>query len=359
MRRKVTLNEVADSAGVSIQTVSNVVNNKPVVSEETRELVLAHLANCGYRSNAVARSLKTNKSRLIGLVVPSMTNSMYAEVAETVVLEAEQRGYTVMMAVTLRDASTELELVNTIIDHNAAGILMSSSDPEARASKTTLSVGVPYVELLNRTGEKGCDVFEADNVRGARDAVTHLVSLGHRMIAHISGLPNSTGSARRTGYEQALVSADIQPSASLLVNGQYTRRGGRAACEKLLSRGIPFSAIFCASDLMAYGAMEALSSHGLRVPHDVSVVGFDDMSLSSLPGIDLTSVSFDPAKLGQRAIEKLIDKIEHPHSTAMAPVHDFAACSLIARGSTALAGSWGADACSALSVADDRATRRT
>lgn len=335
MRRKVTLSEVAESAGVSVQTVSNVVNNKPIVSEDTRQLVLTHLSQCGYRGNAVARSLKTNKSRLIGLVVPSMTNSMYAEVAETIVHEAERRGYTVMMAVTMRDAKTELELVNTIVDHNVAGVLMSSSDPDAQASKMVLNVGVPYVELLNRTGETGCDVFEADNRRGAHDAVAYLISLGHRRIAHICGLPNSTGSARREGYEQALADADLNADPELMISGEYTRQGGREACERLLASQRPFSAVFCASDLMAYGVMEALASHDIEVPQDVSVIGFDDMSMSSLPGINLTSVSFDPVHTGQRAVEQLIRRIEKPSVSKGTEVHEVAACSLVKRGTTA------------------------
>lgn len=332
MRRKTTLSEVAESAGVSVQTVSNVVNNKPIVREETRELVQKHLTKCGYRSNALARSLKTNTSRLIGLVVPSMTNSMYAEVGESIVHEAEQRGYTVMMAVTMRDAKTELELVHTIIDHSAAGILMSPSDPAAVASKAVVKEGVPYVEMLNRGLPSGCDVFEADNCNGARQATEHLIQQGHQGIAHISGLRNSTGKARRKGYEMALKNAGITFDPSLLENGEYTRQGGQAACQRLLSSGQPFTAIFCASDLMAYGVMDALSLHGLRVPEDMSLIGFDDMSMSSLPGINLASVSFNPALLAKNAMEQLIRIIENPDDEPT-PTHSVSLCTLVIRGS--------------------------
>ena len=332
MRRKTTLSEVAESAGVSVQTVSNVVNHKPIVREETRELVLKHLAKCGYRSNALARSLKTNTSRLIGLVVPSMTNSMYAEVGESIVHEAEQRGYTVMMAVTMRDAKTELELVNTIIDHSVAGILMSPSDPAAQASKAVIKEGVPYVEMLNRGLPSGCDVFEADNCNGARQATEHLIELGHQGIAHIGGLCNSTGIARRKGYEMALENASIAFDPCLLENGEYTRQGGQAACQRLLSSGQSFTAIFCASDLMAYGAMDALSLQGLRVPEDMSLIGFDDMSMSSLPGIDLASVSFNPALLAKNAMEQLIRIIEDPGDD-QTPMHSVSLCTLVIRGS--------------------------
>ena len=332
VRRKTTLSEVAESAGVSVQTVSNVVNNKPIVREETRVLVLKHLAECGYRSNALARSLKTNKSRLIGLVVPSMTNSMYAEVAESIVHEAEQRGYTVMMAVTMRDARTELELVNTIIDHSAAGILMSPSDPAAQASKAVMKEGVPYVEILNRGLPSGCDVFEADNFKGAREATRYLIEQGHRHIALIGGLCNSTGTARRKGYQVALENAGITCNSGLIENGEYTRKGGQAACHRLLSGGESFSAIFCASDLMAYGAMDALALQGLIVPEDMSLIGFDDMSMSSLPGIDLATVSFNPALLAKNAIEQLICIIENP-TVNRAPLHAVSRCNLVMRGS--------------------------
>ncbi|MEO6571751.1 MAG: substrate-binding domain-containing protein [Ilumatobacteraceae bacterium] len=282
----------------------------------------------------MARSLKTNTSTLIGLVVPSMTNSMYAEVAESVVRHAERRGYTVMMSVTKRDPKIELKVVNTMIDHRIAGLLMSPSDPDAMASRAALEFGVPYVEMLNRGASTACDVFEADNRRGARMAVEHLVALGHRSIAYIGGLPNSTGLDRREGYREALADTGTAFVADLSASGQYTREGGAAACEQLLANGQRFSAIFCASDLMAYGAMDALAAHKISVPDEMSIVGFDDMSTSSLPGIDLTTVSFMPMALAERAIERLISAIETP-STITESIHDVARCRLVTRSSSA------------------------
>lgn len=334
MRQKVRLSEVARSAGVSVQTVSNVANGKPVVGKKTLDLVLKHLLQSGYRGNALARSLRSSKSRMIGLVVPSMTNSMYAEVAESIVKEAELRGYTVMVCVTKRDPAIETELVNTIIDHSAAGILISPSDPNAVGSKLAISLGIPYVEMLNRGLSSGCDVFEADNYNGAREAVEYLIKLGHTDIAHISGVSNSTGNAREEGYRAALRDAGIAQNSALLICGDYTRSGGLAACQQLLASGQFFSAIFCASDLMAYGAMEALNSAGRKVPKDVSIIGFDDMSLSSFPGIGLTTVSFMPGMLAKDAVERLIARIEQVKDFAE-PIHEVAKCQLIIRTSAA------------------------
>ncbi len=333
MKRKVTLAEVARAAGVSHQTVSNVVNNRVVVKEKTRELVLRHLKESGYRGNPVAKSLKTNSSNLIGLIVPSMTNSMYAEVAQAIVREAERRGYTVMMAVTERDAITELCVANTMIDNNVAGILISPSDPDANASRRAFDLEVPFIEILNRSDGVPCDVFEANNRAGARIATEHLIECGHSNIGFIAGIPNSTGRDRFEGYSEALRAAGLVIKPELVVRGDYTRVGGRAACSKLLDCGHVLTALFCASDIMAYGAMDELSARGLRIPQDVAIIGFDDMEMSSLPGVSLSSVSFRPASLAGKAIDRLIAKIIAPDSfddtcLAVEP------CSLVVRGST-------------------------
>lgn len=333
MRRKITLAEVARAAGVSHQTVSNVINDRAVVRKETRDTVLHHLEKSGYRGNAVARSLKTNRSKLIGLVVPSMTNSMYAEVAQAVVREAERRGYTVMMAVTERDPATELAVVNTIIDHNVAGILISPSDPAGRASRLAIDLQVPFVEMLNRSSEVSCDVFEADNAGGGRIATEHLIERGHRSIGFVAGIPNSTGRNRYEGFRSGLEGAGLSVPQELVVRGDYMRAGGRAACRAMLESGKAFTALFCASDIMAYGAMDELAARGLRVPQDVAIIGFDDMEMSSLPGISLSSISFRPASLARKAIDRLIDRIGAPAADTPT-THDVEPCALVIRRST-------------------------
>ncbi|MBU2868417.1 LacI family DNA-binding transcriptional regulator [Pacificibacter marinus] len=333
MKRRVTLAEVAKSAGVSHQTVSNVLNNRSVVREETRKLVSHHLKQSGYRRNATARSLKTNQSNLIGLVVPSMTNSMYAEVAQAVVREAERRGYTVMMAVSNRDAEVEMSVVHTIIDHNAAGILISPSDVEGKASKLIKDQGVPFAEMLNRSAFDMCDVYEADNHNGARTATNHLIECGHTNIGFIAGVFSSTAQSRYEGYIEALKTAGLPMSSELIVSGNYTREGGLLACQQILDSGRHPTAIFCASDIMAYGAMDELAARGLRIPQDVAIIGFDDMELSSLPGVSLSSISFQPAVLACRAIAQLIDRIELSDPFADR-AYERVPCSLVVRAST-------------------------
>ncbi|WP_282060396.1 LacI family DNA-binding transcriptional regulator [Roseobacter litoralis] len=336
MRRKVTLAEVARSAGVSHQTVSNVLNNRSVVREETRKSVLHHLKKTGYRRNAMARSLKTNESNLIGLVVPSMTNSMYAEVAQAIVFEAEQQGYTVMMAVTHRDPEAELNVVNTIIDHSVAGILISPSDTEGAASKLIADLDVPVVEMLNRSAANMCDVFEADNREGGRIATSHLIDCGHKSIGFIGGVSNSTAKNRFEGFAEALGEAGIALSADLVGRGNYTREGGQAACRQMLDSGQPFTALFCASDIMAYGAMDELAARDLRVPQDIALIGFDDMEMSSMPGVSLSSISFQPAVLARKAIAQLLDRIKGPKPAESEIRRDLEPCSLVVRASTVL-----------------------
>ena len=169
--------------GVSHQTVSNVLNNRSVVREETRKSVLHHLKKTGYRRNAMARSLKTNESNLIGLVVPSMTNSMYAEVAQAIVFEAEQQGYTVMMAVTHRDPEAELNVVNTIIDHSVAGILISPSDTEGACQQADRRFGCSGRGDVEPQRRKYVRCFlRRTTVKGGRIATSHLIDCGHKSI---------------------------------------------------------------------------------------------------------------------------------------------------------------------------------
>jgi DNA-binding LacI/PurR family transcriptional regulator len=333
LKRKVTLAEVARSAGVSHQTVSNVLNDRAVVREGTRQLVLHHLKKTGYRRNVMARNLKTNTSNLIGLVVPSMTNSMYAEVAQAVVSEAERQGYTVMIAVTGRDPAVELNVVNTIIDHSVAGILISPSDAEGAASRLIVNLEVPVVEMLNRSDVNACDVFEADNIDGGHIATAHLIAQGHKNIGFIGGVRNSTAKNRFAGFSAAMVDAGLDATPDLVVGGNYTREGGRAACKQMLDSGHAFTALFCASDIMAYGAMEELAARQLVVPQDVAIIGFDDMEMSSLPGVNLSSISFHPGQLAHKAINRLIQKIGRTEPNAP-NLHELEACSLVTRAST-------------------------
>ena len=331
---KTTLRDVARSTGVSEQTVSNVINGKPVVREDTRLIVLEACDRMGYRANALARSLKTNQSSLIALVMPRVTNSKYPEIAETVAKVATQKGYSIIIAISDRDPGRELQLIGEMLDHRVAGILLSTSDPQGQSQAIAARYGVPCIEIMNRGPLETQDFVGADNRVGARMAVEHLIGLGHRQIGHVRGLDIFTGNERAKGYADALTADGLSFDPLLTVQGGYSREGGGAAIRTLLARAPDVTAVFCSSDLMAYGVLDAVADCGRRVPETLSVAGFDNMAFSSLAPIGLTSVGYDSFALATHAMEHLITCIGNPGSSA--PGHyKVVPCSLLVRSSTA------------------------
>ena len=330
---KTTLRDVARSTGVSEQTVSNVINGKPVVKEDTRLMVLEACDRLGYRANALARSLKTSQSSLIALVMPSVTNSKYPEIAETVAKVATQKGYSINVAISDRDPDRELQLIGEMLDHRVAGILLSTSDPEGRSQAIAARYGVPCIEIMNRGPLNSQDFVGADNRIGAKMAVDHLIGLGHRRIGHVRGLNIFTGDERALGYSDALMGQCLPFDPLLTEPGGYSREGGAAALRALLSRAPDMTAVFCSSDLMAYGVLDAAGQCGRRVPETLSVAGFDNMAFSSLAPIGLTSVGYDSLVLATYAVEHLITCIANRGAPAQSHLK-VVPCSLVVRSST-------------------------
>jgi DNA-binding LacI/PurR family transcriptional regulator len=330
--QKTTLKDVARALGVSEQTVSNVINGKPVVKDDTRQRVLEACERMGYRANVLARSLKTSQSSLIALVMPSITNSKYPEIAQTVTMVAAQRGFSIIVAVSDRSAAREAELVNQMLDHQVAGILLSTADNAGVAQQAAGRFGVPCIEIMNRGPRAAQDFVGADNRAGARLAIDHLIELGHRRIGHIRGLPIFTGNERAEGYAEALVAHGIPVDPDLTESGDYSREGASAAIKKLLARAPDLTAVFCSSDLMAYGVLDAVGSLGQRVPETLSVVGFDDMAFSSLGPIGLTSIAYDSFNLATLAVRRLTDCIAD-RSVMAVTYEEILPCSLVVRGS--------------------------
>ena len=333
--RKPTLRDVARLVGVSEQTVSNVLNNRPNVRPEMRERVLKGAVALNYRVNKLARSLKTSQSTLIALIFPSVTNPIYAEAADVVSRAAMRRGYSIVLANSGREPRIETQLVETALDHRVAGILLSSIDPTGGSGRRAVAGDVPCIQLLNRDPVWTGEYFGANNVLGARDAVAWLIAQGHRKIGHLRGLVSFVAEERLRGYRYALTGAGLAYDPTLVAPGQFSRAGGGEACAVLLDRHPDMTALFCASDLMAYGALDELSRRGLSAPKDLSVVGFDDTSFSSLAAISLTTVQFDIEGLASAAVDRLIARIEDRVPAGAEPVTEIFECRLVQRGSTA------------------------
>ena len=307
----VSSTEIAARAGVSQATVSRVINNSPTVREATRQRVLAVIAEAGYVPNAEARSLVTNRPTKVGLVVSDITNPFFPELVESIAALARDRGYAVLLCNTQRDPANDQTYARFLLEQRVAGVLFAAITPSSPAPEQFAQAGVPCV-FLNRH-LRGCrfPCVLTDNVTGAYEMTEYLLGMGHTRIAFVRGLPDTTTSEdREEGYRRCLGEHGQAVEAAYLDQGEYTRAGAYAAAERLLRLPDPPTAIFCANDYMAFGALDAAADLGFAVPGDLSVVGFDNIALASLRGIGLTTVEQPIGEMARRAMEILLTLIE-------------------------------------------------
>ncbi|WP_411375248.1 LacI family DNA-binding transcriptional regulator [Arthrobacter sp. MPF02] len=302
------LEDVADVAGVSHQTVSRVVNNHPNVSKATREKVEAAIAELGYRRNTAARSLVTRRSQTIGVVASELSQYGPANTLLGVEQAARDAGYFVSIGA-LREVSREAisDAVSRFMDQAVDGIavLVPHADTLQVLDEMNLSVPVVAVGSLGNGAVSGAMV---DQRRGARLAVEHLIGQGHRHIGHVSGPPDWTdGAERAEGWREALAAAGLPEGP--LVQGDWSAGSGYGIGRELAA-GRGATALFVGNDQMALGLLRAFAEAGVRVPDDVSVVGFDDQPESGYFSPPLTTVRQDFEELGRRCMDIMLKEIE-------------------------------------------------
>lgn len=308
----VTMADVAREAGVSMMTVSRVVNDKGDVSVATRERVLEAIDRLGYRPSSIARGLATRRTGTLGLVVPDVANPFFAEVARGVEQVAYAEGYNVFLCNTDEDPERELEVLGSLEEKRVDGIVLCSS----RLASDDLYIVVeshPAVVLVNRRADgAGANVAAVlvDDVTGGRLATEHLLEAGHRAIGFVAGpLGSHSGQGRLAGYAAALVEAGVERDAGWVEPSSPVVEGGRIAARRLLSRHPELTALICYNDLVAVGTLGACRELGLHVPHDLAVVGFDDIPLAALVTPPLTTCRIPRVELGLKAGELLFGQI--------------------------------------------------
>lgn len=304
-----TIKEVAEAIGVSVATVSRSLSKPDRVSAKTRERVLREVRKLGYEPNALARNLRTLESRTVNVIVP-LVSPFFSQVyrgAEAAAIEAQ---YSIFMGNTERDPERESMYFRQIQTKKVDGfLLMTGSLPSPPGGRKTWRIEeLPPLVLAAEYFEKpAAPSVRVDNTSAADDAVSHLIALGHRRIAHISGPPHvMTSRDRRLGYTRALERAGIAFDEHLVVAGDYTTGCAPPLVRRLMSRDQPPSAIFAANDEMAIGAMHALRTLGYDIPSDVSIVGFDDVELAALQFPPLTTVRTPHYQMGYRSMKMLI-----------------------------------------------------
>lgn len=320
-----TMEDVAREAGVSRALVSLVVRQSPKVSDARRERVLAAADRLGYRPNANARSLASKETRLLGVVLHELHNPFYAEIQDGIAATAADHGYRVLIA-TSAPRHGEQEALETFLELRADGLILVGSRLPTQAIRSVAST-TPTVIVARDVRSTLVDSIKSDERVGARLVVQHLVELGHRRITHVDGGSGAGAGSRRDGYRLAMREHRLRP---VVVPGDYTDAAGARAAETLLASRVVPTAVFAANDFVAAGLVNRLAESGVRVPEDVSVVGYDNTYLAALHHVSLTTVDQPRPAMGTRAVELLLERF----AGRTAPRRDRMIPTLVVRRST-------------------------
>jgi len=302
-----TIRDVARASHVSIATVSRVFNNSALVSEATRKRVLAAAERVAYWPNATARSLITNRTHTIGVLLPDLHGEFFSEVIRGIDLAARARGFALLVS---RSSSRADELTHAVrsMRGRVDGMIVMAPDLDDSRVLAQCSGHVPVVLINPEIRVAGCATLTFDNIGGARSLTRHLIANGHRRIATVHGPPHNIDAQQRLeGYREALKEAGIAPDPALEIQGAFTERSGYDAGAALMAMKPRPTAVFVANDHMAIGLMGALHDSGLEIPADIALAGFDDIPMARYLTPPLTSVHLDVEEMGRRALQILLD----------------------------------------------------
>ncbi|KAA9149798.1 LacI family transcriptional regulator [Microbacterium lushaniae] len=309
-----TMHDVARVAGVSIKTVSNVINDYPHVRPGTRSRVEAAIAELAYRPNASARGLRSGRTGIIGLAVPALRENYFAELADFIIRAAEARGVGVVVEQTNGDREAELLAVSGGRRRFTDGLLLSPVQL-GQADAALLDVQYPLVLLGDRIFGGPTDHVAIHNTSAARAGVEHLIAIGRRRIAVLGGTDGdpaepSSASLRLRGYQEALSAAGLAADPALVRPcAHWSRAAGAAAVHAMIAEGVTFDAVFALNDTLGLGALRALAGEGLSVPGDVAVLGFDNIDEARFSVPSLSSVDAGKERIAEVAVDLLLERI--------------------------------------------------
>ena len=304
---------IARELGVSVTTISKVLNHHADIGESTRARVLARVEELGYRPNAVARSLTLRRTHTLGVVIPDLMHSFFVEIVAGLEATVSERRYGLLLCASGEDAHKERTELEMLRARQVDGIVLASANAAGNTAllRDLSRLGTALV-MIDRDDHPRvrCHRVLTDDVEVGRLATAHLISKGRRRIAHIAGPPIVHARRRADGYRQALAKAGFRAPDDLIVDGGFMEADGFRAMQQLLERRGRVDAVFAVNDPAAIGAMKAIWQAGLRVPDDIAVVGAGDVAYSDLIRVPLTTVRWSKRDLGRRAAELILDEID-------------------------------------------------
>ena len=317
MGSNVTLKQIADALSVSTMTVSRAINNRGSVDEKTRQIVLQKAEELGYTPNHIAKSLVSKRTYTIGVVLPEISHSFFPRVIRGLEEVATRMNYQLILTHSAETFEREKKAVETLRAKRVDGIMVSSciqNPADIEYYRQVAKTGTPFVFFDRCVDGIGISCISVNDKTGARQITQHLIDLGHKKIAHLSGpLGGSIGQKRFEGFKEALSENGIEWDKNLVAESGYQEEGGYKAMKKLFK--LPQSkwptAVMAVNDPAAFGAIEAIKEKGLRIPEDISIVGFSDDIRAELLPVPLTTVQQPAYEVGKKAAEKLIRLIEN------------------------------------------------
>ena len=314
------IKDVAEKAGVSISTVSNVINGTKYVSEELKNKINNVIKELRYEVDPVARSLKSKRTMTIGVVITNINRIFFTQVMKSIQDCAAKKGYNLTFCNTGDMIDTEKEFIHLLESNWVDGIILDSVADinEVEYFKYLSCLGnkkktIPVVSLERRLDSYGIDSVVVNNHQGGSMASKHLIDCGCRSIFHITGpLRSCIAQDRLNGYKAELKKANLEVDAKRINEGDYSPLSGYHLMRQVLLTGIEVDGVFAANDQMAIGAMKAIKENGLRIPEDIRIIGFDNTFVASIVEPALTTVNVPKYKMGDTAVEMLIRRIGNP-----------------------------------------------
>ncbi len=315
-----SMNDIARSAGVSIATVSRVLNNNGNVNEATRARVQKAIKDLKYQPSRVAKRLRSKSltSHMLGVLIPDIQNPFYVDVLRGIEETAYKRNYAIIMCNYGQDEKKEKLYLEILRSEAIDGLIAAPARQDDPLLKKMVNEGLPVVCVDRGLEGMDVDIVVVDNREGAFKAVQFLIDSGYKRIAHISGLPSiPTSRQRELGYKDALEQNGLPVDESLVKHGDSKYESGLKLCRELLNLPDPPDAIFTGNNLITLGALETIHTKGLRIPKDIAIIGFDDMIWSNSLSPPLSAVRQPAWEIGKRAGELLIQRIEEPGRTCI------------------------------------------